>query len=221
MVNFVAKSAIMTSDNTKEKIVQAAKQVFIRKGMDGARMQEIADEAGINKALLHYYFHSKGELFNEVFYGILSKLIPGLVRIFQGEEPFLKKVEAIVAAYDSYMSENPFMPQFIFREINRDPEQLSRFMSDQGINFEKLENLISQEVSLNHIQPVTFPHLFANLIGMIVMPYIARPMFQLKMFHNDRQKYDEFLAERRAVITRFTLQALRVDCQEEQTSANV
>ena len=67
------------------------KLVFIRKGMDGARMQEIADEAGINKALLHYYFHSKDQLFNEVFYGILSRLIPGLIKIFKGNEPFIEK----------------------------------------------------------------------------------------------------------------------------------
>ena len=70
----------MSLEPTKMKILQAAHTVFIRKGMDGARMQEIADEAGINKALLHYYFHSKDQLFHEVFYGILSQMIPGLMK---------------------------------------------------------------------------------------------------------------------------------------------
>ncbi|MCK5537355.1 MAG: helix-turn-helix transcriptional regulator, partial [Bacteroidales bacterium] len=42
--------------NTEQKILLAATKIFSTKGMQGARMQEIADEAGINKALLHYYF---------------------------------------------------------------------------------------------------------------------------------------------------------------------
>ncbi len=198
----------MGSDNTKEKIVQAAQLVFIRKGMDGARMQEIADEAGINKALLHYYFHSKQQLFNEVFYGVLSRLIPSLLEIFKLEEPFSDKIEAVVREYDSFMSKNPFLPQFIINEINRDPEQLSRFMSDQGLNFSKIEERINGEVSAGNIRSITFPHLFANLIGMVVMPYIGRPLFQRKLFNNDSAKYDQFLQERRAVITRFIQQAI-------------
>ena len=198
----------MNSENSKEKIIQAAHRVFILKGMDGARMQEIADEAGINKALLHYYFHSKQQLFNEVFYRILSKLIPGLIPIFKSEMPFIDKIEAIVIEYDSFMMRNPFLPQFVIREINRDPDQLSRFISDQGLDFEKIEAIIEHEVKMGNIKPITFPHLFANLIGMVVVPYVARPLFQRKLFKNDPVKYDQFLRERRSVITLFVKQAL-------------
>ncbi len=198
----------MNSENSKEKIVQAAYRVFVRKGMDGARMQEIADEAGINKAMLHYYFNSKEQLFNVVFYEILSKLIPGLIPIFRGDEPFEDKIEAIIAEYDSYMSRNPFLPQFIVREINRDPDQLSRFISNQGLDFEMIEKMIDLEVKMGNIKPITFPHLFANLIGMIVVPYLGRPLFQRKLFKNDPEKYDQFLRERRSVITLFVKQAL-------------
>lgn len=198
----------MNPESTKEKIVQAAKQVFILKGMDGARMQEIADEAGINKALLHYYFRSKEHLFNVVFYEILSKLIPSLIPIFKGEMPFIDKIEAIVTEYDSYMMRNPFLPQFVIREINRDPDQLSRFISDQGLDFELIGKMIDNEVKKGNIRPITFPHLFANLIGMVVVPYVARPLFQRKLFKNDPEKYDQFLRERRSVVTLFVKQAL-------------
>jgi AcrR family transcriptional regulator len=199
---------MMGSDNTKERIIQAAQQVFIRKGMDGARMQEIADEAGINKALLHYYFHSKQQLFDEVFYGILSRLIPGLIHIFKGEEPFIDKIEAIITEYDDYMSKNPFLPQFVIREINRDPDQLSKFMSDQGLDFVLVEEMIKREEKNGNIYPISFPHLFANLIGMIVMPYIGRPLFQRKLFNNDPDKYDRFLLERKSVIILFVRRAM-------------
>ena len=188
--------------------MQSAHSVFLRKGMDGARMQEIADEAGINKALLHYYFHTKEELFREVFYGVLRPLIPGLISIFRGNEPFEKKIESIVEEYDSFISRNPVLPQFVIREINRDPEQLAGFMTDQGLDFNLVSGLIDREVRRGAIRPITFPHLLTNLIGMIVMPYIGRPLFQRKLFMNDPEKYDLFLRERRAVITLFIQQAL-------------
>lgn len=198
----------MSPDSTKDKIIHAAKLVFIRKGMDGARMQEIADEAGINKALLHYYFHSKQELFDEVFYGILSNLIPGLMTIFMKEIPFVEKIELIVAQYDSFMLTNPFLPQFVIREINRDPEQLSRFMTDQGLDFGKVEEMINREVESGNIRPITFQHLFISLIGMIVAPYVGRPLFQRKLFQNDPEKYELFLKERRTFVAGFIRQAL-------------
>ncbi len=198
----------MSSDGTKEKIIQAAQQVFIRKGMDGARMQEIADEAGINKALLHYYFHTKHQLFNEVFYGILSRLIPGLITIFQENVPIMDKIEAVITEYDSFLAKNPYLPQFVIREINRDPDQLARFMSNQGLDFEQVEKMIDKEIILGNIRSISFSHLFANLIGMIVMPYIGRPLFQRKLFANDPEKYDQFLKERREVVAKFVKRAL-------------
>lgn len=208
MVKFVPDFNSMHSDHTKEKILQAAREVFIRKGMDGARMQEIADEAGINKALLHYYFRSKEHLFKEVFYGILSNLIPGLIKVFMGNIPLMDKIEALVTEYDTYMSQNPFLPQFIVREINRDPEQLAGFMSSQGLDFRMVEEMIKKESEKGTILPITFPHLFANIIGMVVMPYLGRPLFQRKLFQNDPVRYEQFLKERRSVIAAFVRQAL-------------
>ena len=208
MVKFVPDFNYMHSDHTKEKILQAAREVFIRKGMDGARMQEIADEAGINKALLHYYFRSKEHLFKEVFYGILSNLIPGLIKVFMGNIPLMDKIEALVTEYDTYMSQNPFLPQFIVREINRDPEQLAGFMSSQGLDFRMVEEMIKRESEKGTILPITFPHLFANIIGMVVMPYLGRPLFQRKLFQNDPVRYEQFLKERRSVIATFVRQAL-------------
>ena len=67
--------------NTEQSILEAAKIVFIKKGMEGARMQEIADEAGINKAMLHYYYRSKDKLFEAVFKETFLKLVPNLIEI--------------------------------------------------------------------------------------------------------------------------------------------
>lgn len=206
----------MNSDSPKERIIQAARKVFINKGMDGARMQEIADEAGINKALLHYYYHSKQQLFREVFYGVLSRLIPGLISIFRQNIPFEEKLEAIIRQYDEAMSENPFLPQFVVREINRDPQQMSLFMSSQGLDFDFVEAMVDREVREGNIRPITFPHLFACLIGMIIMPYLGRPLFQKKLFRDDPVRYEQFLSERREVVSGIIRQAICLTAQEEQ-----
>ena len=73
-LNYMVKKE--KDDSTEERILEAAKKVFIRNGMAGARMQDIADEAGINKALLHYYFRSKEKLFDEIFRKVAGQLLP-------------------------------------------------------------------------------------------------------------------------------------------------
>ena len=79
-------------DNTEEKILNAAQTVFIQKGMDGARMQEIADEAGINKALLHYYFRTKQKLFEAIFKKVFSQIFPNLMDMVHSELPIEEKL---------------------------------------------------------------------------------------------------------------------------------
>ena len=82
--------------NTEDKIVSAAKKVFITKGMDGARMQEIADEAGINKALLHYYFRTKNKLFDKVFSIIFRDVLDVLEQAVYNELSFEQFVEQFI-----------------------------------------------------------------------------------------------------------------------------
>ena len=72
-------------DSTEDKILEAAKNVFVTKGMEGARMQEIADEAGINKALLHYYFRSKERLFEAIFSEVIQMAFPQLTQILKSD----------------------------------------------------------------------------------------------------------------------------------------
>ena len=81
---------------TEERILAAAKKVFIHKGMYGARMQDIADEAGINKALLHYYFRNKEKLFEVIFKDAAGQLFPTINMIFESDSPLFEKLESIL-----------------------------------------------------------------------------------------------------------------------------
>lgn len=83
-------------ENAEQKILTAARNVFIRKGFAGARMQEIADEAGINKALLHYYFRSKEKLFEVIFKESFGKLLPKGPKYFNSRVQCSKKLNALL-----------------------------------------------------------------------------------------------------------------------------
>src|SRR2546425_901472 len=86
------KLNFIKEETTENKILQAAKKVFITKGLDGARMQDIADEAGINKALLHYYFRSKDKLFEVIFMEAATSLFPKIVSILDEDISLFDKL---------------------------------------------------------------------------------------------------------------------------------
>ena len=121
---------------TEQRILEAARNIFIHKGYYGARMQEIADEAGINKALLHYYFRSKDRLFETIFQQSFSKFVPVIGGILAGSDPWQKKIGAFVENYLQLLYSNPYLPQFILNEINRDPEGIRRLFHSTGLDAE-------------------------------------------------------------------------------------
>src|ERR1700759_4757996 len=108
--------------STEEKILSAAKKVFLTKGMDGARMQDIADEAGINKALLHYYFRSKDKLFEQIFLDVAGALLPRIFAILESDRGLFEKIESFCDEYISQLIETPYVPIFILNEIHRQPQ---------------------------------------------------------------------------------------------------
>ena len=95
---------------TEEKILSAARKIFTTKGMAGARMQDIANEAGINKALLHYYYRDKEKLFETIFLEEAQKFFPKINAIFQSDDPLFLKIEKFVDEYIDEMLENPYLP---------------------------------------------------------------------------------------------------------------
>ncbi|GET26453.1 TetR/AcrR family transcriptional regulator [Prolixibacter sp. NT017] len=198
----------MTSETTEKKILDAARKVFIRKGMDGARMQEIADEAGINKSLLHYYFRSKQKLFEAIFQDAFGLLIPELMKIFKEEGPLQNKIDRVVDRYITVIGDNPFLPQFLIGEINRDPDKFVKILQSSGIDPEFLQRKIDEEVEAGNINPIRAADLIPNMIGMVVIPFAVRPLFQTIFFKGNNEEYDVYLNERRRTISAFIKKAL-------------
>jgi len=203
--------------NTEEIILSAARQVFIRKGRDGARMQEIADEAGINKSLLHYYFRGKEKLFEEVFNQLFFTFMKGVGGIMGSDKPLFQKIAFFVDSYISLIQSNPFLPSFIINELNRDPKRMGDFVNKfsdimENESLSKFKKSISIAVENEEIRPVKPEHLLANMISMCVFPFIARPILQGLVFAHNEKKFMKFLDERKKVVTEFIIHSLQPNC---------
>lgn len=181
---------------TEKIIIKAAHEVFIEKGLQGARMQVIADRAGINKALLHYYFRSKDKLFDAVFQGIISELIPEFSKLLNKEMPVDELIKTFIEFYNNFFLENPFLPQFFFHEIWQHPDKLADFIKSQNINPSELASKMKDKLPPIDQTEYLPQHMIANILGMTLFPHIGRPLFQRMFFENNEKKYNLFLKER-------------------------
>jgi AcrR family transcriptional regulator len=195
-------------DNTEEKIVEAAKTVFVRKGMDGARMQEIADEAGINKALLHYYFRSKEKLFGAIFEGIIRMAFPAISQIIFSDLPFQTKVERAIDTYLDLLVKHPYLPGFILKEINRDASLFINLVKKFGFDPQPVLKVITDAMDRGEIVRMKPEHLMINVISLSVFPFAARPIISYVAFGGDEKAMKNFLEERKQVVKEFALRAI-------------
>ena len=183
-------------EDTEKKIIKAAREVFIEKGLEGARMQEIADRAGINKALLHYYFRSKDKMFDAVFQDIAGEIIPVFTEKLKSEQNVEELLKSFIGFYNGVFRENPYLPQFFFHEIWQHPDKLASFMKSQAVDPAKLIAENKHRIPKSEDSEFFLEHMIANVLGMTLFPHIARPLFQRLLFTNDDASYDEFLSER-------------------------
>ncbi|HAH25130.1 MAG TPA: TetR/AcrR family transcriptional regulator [Prolixibacteraceae bacterium] len=195
-------------DSTEEKILEAAKNVFVAKGMEGARMQEIADEAGINKALLHYYFRTKERLFEAIFSGIIKLAFPKIMTIVQSEASIVSKIEQIVDAYIDLLIKHPFIPGFVLKELNRDPSGLFKLVVKFGLNPQSVFDQIEQAMDRGEIRRMKPQHLLSNIVSMCVFPFAARPILSFILFKDDPSALEAFYNERATVIKEFVINAI-------------
>ena len=196
--------------SAEEKILAAAKKVFIAKGMFGARMQDIADEAGINKALLHYYFRSKEKLFEVIFLEAAQKLFPKINSIFESDIPLFKKIENFCEEYISVMIENPYLPLFVLNEISHDPANfLDRIWGKQNLpRPQKFLEQIEKEVKKGTIKKISPLHLLMNLISLTIFPFVAKSMFQFTL-HLDELQYRSVMEQRKKEIPKFIIDSIK------------
>ena len=199
--------------NTEQKILNAAKDVFQKKGMTGARMQEIADKAGINKALLHYYYRTKEKLFEKVFEIAFSLFIPRVKEMMTSDKPILEKINFFVDNYMDLLYKHPYIPGFVINELNRNPNILidiieKNTLIKQEHLLEDLEKQLENDIKENKIRTIDARSLLINMLALCVFPVVARPVLTGVLFENDSKAYEKFLIQRKDLVKEFLKNAL-------------
>ena len=196
--------------STEERIKQAAKKVFLEKGMNGARMQDIADEAQINKAMLHYYFRSKQKLFDIIFEEQLNKMMNLIMSTFLSDLKFEDKIRYLVKNQIDIISDTPTLPIFIISEVTKNPNILEEKLKDKPILafIQTLRKMLKAEAKAGHIKPIKAEHFLLDIMSMVIYPVMAAPMVKTIFKTNDKQ-YQKIIEERKTHIADLMIEYLR------------
>jgi TetR/AcrR family transcriptional regulator len=194
---------------TEEKIFNAARIVFQKKGFAGARMQEIADEAGINKAMLHYCFKNKELLFQAVFMNAFSQLAPQINAIFQSNDCVFDKIRRFTHDYISFVIQNPYLPQFVIQEMNNNPEFVLAFLKNESRpDPTSLITQIEKEIADGIIKPIHPKQLLMNMISMTVFPFAAQMMVKGMLQISDVE-FNSMMEERKTSIAEQIINSIK------------
>ncbi len=209
--NIHLKAQEKADKDTELRIFEAARKIFHAKGLDGARMQEIADEAGINKAMLHYYFRSKDKLFGSIFEEDFREFFKRLAELISADLPLLEKIEFFVANYLELILQNSYIPAFILSEIHHNPERIKNIFLEKGIKAEQIfMDDIKTAISLGIIRPIDPKQLIVNIIGLCIFPIVAKPIL-CTMLSFDEEGYRNFIEERKKEVARFVINSIKIN----------
>ncbi len=200
----------MKHHETEDKILEAATEVFLTKGLDGARMQEIAEKASINKAMLHYYYRGKDKLFQAVFNRTIQMIVPNMIEIISSNDHLFDKIRKFTDSYVSFILDHPYVPLFIINELEKHPEIINTII-ETNINEnirEKLKLQIFDLIKKGEIKAIKPEQLFLNVLSMSIFPIMARTSLQAILQKNP-DEYKKLLEERKTFIANFVISAIK------------
>ena len=198
--------------NSEERIKAAARKVFHQKGYAGTRTRDIAEEAGINHAMVNYYFRSKEKLFQIVMIETMTYFFQGISAILNEETTSLEqKIEQVVAKYIDLLLEEPELPTFVFNEVRTNPEP---FIENSPI-YKALQNSVlarqySETVARGEVSEPNLLQMVLNVISLVIFPFIAQPIL-IALNKMDNDQYKALILERKKLIPQWIKAMLFVE----------
>lgn len=197
------------NESIEEQILVAAFNVFVEKGFENAKMQDIANQAGIKRTVLNYYFRSKELLYQKIAKTILRQALPNMLKILNSYLSFEQKIKDFVENYIDLGLKNPFMPLFIINELNHlgsafIEKMLDGVKPDIDIFLEHVKDEMDKG-NIVKINPIQVP---LHIISLCAFPIIGKPMVML-ITNSNEKLYIEIIQERKAEITRLVLKGLK------------
>ena len=203
--------------DTERRILDAAHRVFLRSGTAGARTQEIAGEAGVNSALLHYYFRSKERLATAVFHRAARELFPVVAGILISDQPLEEKARRVISVELDRLSQTPYLPAYVISELAYHPERIHQLMAaltgtapgalGQTV-LAKIEAQIRAEVRAGRMRPIRAEQFLVNLLSLCIFPFAAQPMLAA-LLGLDGASFTRFIRDRKRELPEFFMRALQ------------
>ena len=169
------------TQNTEQKIIEAAQEEFLIKGFDGARTTSIAAKAGVTHAMFHYYFRTKEKIFEKIITQKLE-LLTGLIMdsISLENLSLEEKLKRIIDSHIDFVSDNPQLPGFLVREIYNNPERFemlkSRFETFAPLVVQNLQKELDKGQEEGKYKKTDARMLLIDIISLNIFPYMAAPL---------------------------------------------
>lgn len=185
---------------TEEKIIASAEKLFYQKGKSGTSMQDIADDAGINRTLLNYYYRSKDQLFEAVFRKAMGTFVPNLAAMLQSDMPFQDYVPVLVETVIDAMISNPQIPIFVLQELSSNPERMPQIIKEMGIDPSLAIKKMEQGGHVPEVYGMEPRQVILNILSLCIFPFAARSVVTEILFNADNEAYLEAMKERKKIL---------------------
>jgi len=193
---------------TEEKIIASAEKLFYQKGKSGTSMQDIADDAGINRTLLNYYYRSKDQLFEAVFRKALGSFVPSLAAMLQSDVSFEEYLPAMIETIIDVMIENPQIPIFILQELSSNPERMPQIIKEMGVNPSMVIKKMAKGEQVPRVMGMDPRQVILNLMSLCIFPFAARPVVTDILYDGDNDAYIDAMKERKKLIPQIVQQIM-------------
>jgi TetR/AcrR family transcriptional regulator len=202
--------ALAPDPETRERILDAAHAVFLRKGTANSRTQEIADEAGVNKALVHYYFGTKAALADAIFERALGTIMPRIFGILADPQRSIEqKIPDVMREQIDFHSARPYLAGYLLSEMHAEPDRLARLLGSRGgVPLDVIRRQLREAARAGRMRPISAEQFVVNLMGLLIFPFAIRPALGA-LLSLDATRWPAFLEERRRLLPDFFLAGLR------------
>ena len=196
--------------DTEAKIKEAARKVFLEQGYEGAKIRQIAEEAGVNLALVNYYFRSKDQLFKSIYLETFREFLGRMVVMLNEETPLEVKIWKIVDRYTDFILENPLLPMFVLSEHRKDNADFFKEMDVKGIiERSYFRQQLLAEAEKGTIRAVEPLQIIFTIMGNIVFPILAKPILSYVGTLND-EGFRQFMMTRKQMVPEMIMAYLRL-----------
>lgn len=211
--------------NTEQLILKCAEEVFLERGFDGAKTTEIAKRAGVNHAMLHYYFRTKQNLFDVIFKNKVELFATSFSNTLAQELPLFDKIRQAIELHFDFIAQNPRLPFFLYTEIINNDERKLLFINTVKAKVEntiiEFDKSLSKEIEKGNIRKIDVTQLLLNIIALNVTTFMAYPIIETLIENEEERK--KLIETRKKNNVEFIINSIRLDPDKPkyvQTSLN-